>query len=392
MTLHPVELWTYLKRDYLPGRDGPSKVFFVTLEIPAGALEGLSADFTRKLEKRFGDKDKALFHYTLDASAHYVLIRDGEGGLIFLTDGSRSSHFAGLWDTWFLDTHNEVARYRSPELQAPEMPVFTRDQYAELWRRIEPNKQFLRELETQTLQYEALKQAAFGSLLNYSTTEMLAYLTLLNYVEVPKIATITSFGKRILQVNKVYTDMISDTHIWINKKLAELVKVRIQSYTQTAAALARGEGEVPYPPGFAETIPGYLHAAGFPSELRGTFGNGSGASPAVLSVHPEGIGFFGMTLAVGEKPDIVFFVEPLNIPAAVFSRKGGKSGGAYAFKGRLSVVTVAHDEAADAFFNRTMAGFVKAGKQINLDISVTGEKVVIKAPRLFRRSFIVFQN
>jgi hypothetical protein len=392
MTLYPVELWTYLKRDYLPGRGGPSKIFFATLEIPAGAAEGLSEDFAGKLEERFGGKDRELFHYILEASAHYVLIRDGEGGVVFLTDGSRSPHFAGLWDTWFLDTHDEIARYQSPELRAPEQPVFTRDQYAEIWRRIEPNKQFLRELEIRTLQYAALKKAAFDSLLNYSAMDLFAQVTLLNYVDVPKIATITSFGKQILQVNKVYTDMISDTQIWINQKLMELLKARIQSYTQIAAALARGEGEVPYPAGFAETIPGYLQAAGFPAELRGTFGNGSAASPAVLSINPEGIGFFGMALTVGEKPDIVFFIEPLNIPAAVFPRNGGKPGGNYSFKGRLSVITVTHDEEANEFFNRTMAGFVKAGKQINLDISVKGEKVIIKHRRLFRRSFMVFQN
>ncbi|MDR1100467.1 MAG: hypothetical protein LBL28_08315, partial [Treponema sp.] len=392
MILHPVELWTYLKREYLPGRDGPSKLFFVTLEIPAGALEGLSEDFSGKLKERFGDKDRELFHYTLGASIHYVLIRDGEGGLIFLTDESRSSHFAGIWDAWFLDTHNEIARYQSPELQAPGQPVFTREQYAELWRRIEPNKEFLRQLEAQTLQYAALKRAAFDSLLNYSTIDLITRLTLLNYVEVPKIATITSFGRPILQVNKVYTDMISDTQIWINKKLIELLKARIRSYTQTAAALAAGEGEAAYPPGFAETIPGYLYAAGFPAELRGTFGNGDSASPAVLSINPEGIGFFGMTLTVGEKPDIVFLIEPLNIPAAVFSRKAGKPGGEYSFKGRLSVLTVTHDEAADEYFNQVLSEFVKVGMRINLNISIKGEKVVIKNIRPLRRNFMVFQN
>jgi hypothetical protein len=391
MTLHPVELWTYLKRDYLPGRDGPSKIFFVTLDIPAGALDGLSEDFARKLEERFGDKDKALFHYTLEASIHYILIRDGAGGLIFLTDETRSKHFAGLWDVCFFETHNEIARYQSPELRAPEGPVFSRDQYAEIWRRIEPNKKFLRELETQVLQYEALKQAAFSSELSYSTMDMFARITLLNYVEVPKIATITSFGKRILQVNKVYTDMISDTQIWINKKLIELLKIRIRSYTQTAAALAKGEGEVSLPSGFAETIPGYLRAAGFPDESRGIFCGGSDASPAVLTVNPEGMGFFGMTLAVGGKPDFVFFIEPQNIPAAVFSRKG-RPGRAYSFKGRLSVVSVSPGQDADAYFNRTIAGFAKAGKDITLDIRVKGNEVVIKAPRPFHRDFIVFQS
>ncbi|MDR0623340.1 MAG: hypothetical protein LBG10_02820 [Treponema sp.] len=391
MILHPVELWTYLKRDYLPGRDGPAKMFFVTLDIPAGAREGLSEDFARKLRERFGGKDKDLFHYTLAASAHYILIQDGEGGVIFLTDETRSNHFAG-WDTWFLETHAEIARYRSPELQAPEGPVFTRDQYAEIWRRIEPNKKFLWELETQVLQYEALKQAAFGSYLTYSSMDLFTRITLLNYVEVPKIATITSFGKRILQVNKVYTDWISDTQIWIDKKLIELLKIRIQSYTQTAAALAKGEGEVSFPPGFAETIPGYLRAAGFPGESRGIFGRGSDASPAVLTISPEGMGFFGMTLTVGEKPDFVFFIEPMNIPAVVFSRKGGKTGRAYSFKGRLSVISVSRGQEADAYFNRTIAGLAKAGKDINLEIRVKENEVLIKVPRPFFRDFVVFQS
>jgi hypothetical protein len=391
MILHPVELWTYLKRDYLPGRDGPSKIFFATLDIPAGAMDGLSEDFARKLRERFGGRDKELFHYTLEASVHYVLIRDGEGGVIFLTDERRSNHFAGLWDDWFLETHNEIARYQSPELRAPEGPVFTRDDYAEIWRRIEPNKKFQRELEAQVLQYEALKQAAFGSELTYSTMDLISRITLLNYVDVPKIATITSFGGRIIQVNKVYTDMISDTQIWINRKLIELLKTRILSYTQTAGALAKGEGEVSFPPGFAETIPGYLRAAGIPGESRGTFGGGSDASPAVLTVNPGGMGFFGMTLAVGEKPDFVFFIEPLNIPAAVFS-KGGKAGRAYSFKGKLSVISVSRGEAEDEYFNRTIARFAKTGKDINLEIRVKGNEVVIKNPRPFHRGFVVFRS
>jgi hypothetical protein len=392
MIFHPVELWTYLKRDYLPGRDGPSKIFFATLDIPAGALEGLSEDFARKLGERFGGRDKALFHYTLEASSHYVLIRDGDGGVMFLTDETRSNHFAGFWDTWFLEAHREIARYQSPELQAPERTVFTRDEYAELWRRIEPNREFLRELETQVLQYEALKQAAFGSYLTYSVMDLHARIALLNYVEVPKIATITSFGKRILQVNKVYTDMISDTQIWINKKLIELLKIRIRAYTQTAEALARGEGKASFPPGFAETIPGYLQTAGLPGERRGSFGNGSDTSPAVLTINPGGMGFFGMTLAVGEKPDFVFFIEPLNIPAAVFSRRAGKAGGAYTFRGKLSVISVSPGDETAAYFNRTIADLAKAGKDMTLRIRVKGNEVRITNPRPFRRDFVVFQS
>jgi hypothetical protein len=392
MILHPVELWTYLKRDYLPGRDGPSKVFFATLDIPAGALEGLPEDFAQRIRERFGSRDKVLFHYTLEASEHYILIRDGDGGVIFLTDETRSSHFAGFWDTWFLEAHQEIARYQSPELQAPERRVYGRDDYAELWRRIEPNREFLRELEAQVFQYEALKQAAFGSELTYSTMDFITRITMLNYVDVPKIATITSFGGRILQVNKVYTDMMSDTQIWINKKLIELLKTRIRFYTETAEALAKGAAAVPVSPGFAETIPGYLRAVGLPDESRGSFGGGSGASQAVLTINPGGMGFFGMTLTVGEKPDFVFFIEPLNIPASVFSRKDGKAGRALTFRGRLSVISVSPGDETAAYFNRTIAGLEKAGKDITLKIRVRGNDVRITNPRPFRRDFVLFQT
>jgi hypothetical protein len=240
-------------------------------------------------------------------------------------------------------------------------------------------------------QYEALKQAAFGSELSYSTMDLIAQLTLLNYVDVPKIATITTFGKRILQVNKVYTDMISDTQIWINKKLMELLNARIRIYTQTAGALAEGKEEVSFPPGFAETLSGYFEAAGLPSELRGVLGSGSDASPAVLSINPEGLGFFGMTLTVGEKLDFVFFIDPLKVPA-VFLRNGGNSGRSCSFKGRLSVITVPRDESAEARFNRIMDNLVKTGPYINLKISIKGDEVIIKNIRPLRRSFILFQS
>jgi hypothetical protein len=39
LKLHPLEMWTYIKRDYLPGRTGSPKMFLVTLEIPENAFD-----------------------------------------------------------------------------------------------------------------------------------------------------------------------------------------------------------------------------------------------------------------------------------------------------------------------------------------------------------------
>jgi hypothetical protein len=68
------EMWTYLKRDYLPGRTGSPKLFLVTLEIPDNAFDGLSEAFAGQLAQKYAQHDKRLFQYTMAASNRFIFL------------------------------------------------------------------------------------------------------------------------------------------------------------------------------------------------------------------------------------------------------------------------------------------------------------------------------
>ena len=105
LKLYPVEMWSYLKRDYLPGRTGSPKMFMVTLAIPDNAFDGLSAAFTAALRQKYTQNDKKLFQYTIAASSHYILLRDTDDtkSVIFLTDGSVADQYTEFRQTWLVN-------------------------------------------------------------------------------------------------------------------------------------------------------------------------------------------------------------------------------------------------------------------------------------------------
>ena len=164
LKLHPVEMWTYLKRDYLPGRIGPPKLFLVTLEIPKNALSGLSADFTSRINEKFAKDDRMLFKYTMSASSRFLVMRntaevnaENQNSALFLTDGTISNYFPEFRRTWHITQYDEFRRYASPEL------VFTTGNYDELNRKIVLNKAFLAELKKRIAGLRNDKAAAIAA-------------------------------------------------------------------------------------------------------------------------------------------------------------------------------------------------------------------------------------
>jgi hypothetical protein len=389
--LHPVEIWTYIRRDYLPGRTGPPKLYFVTLEIPGDALDGRSEAFQARVKEKFGAYDKVLFHYTMEASTNYMILWDGSEGLLVL---SREPVIGDFWEhrySWFFEGYEEIARYHSPELQVPKRTVYTREHYAEIWRRIEPNRRLKRELETQIAEYEAMKKAAFSLNMVYSTLDFIGRISLLNFIDIPKIYTITRFGKRILKVNRTYTDLISDNRIWIDRNLIDLLDIRIKSYTLMAERIARGEPAASFPAGFGETARGYWKIAGIPAELEGTFNDGEDALPAFLSPELLDQGFFGWILQAGEVPLFSFTVEIEDSPRIIYERNGKRAEDApYHFRGTLSLnLTNTHGEGAS--YNKSIAPFLE-GKRIKVDMSFDGKELVIRYKRFLKKDFIVFRG
>jgi hypothetical protein len=391
--LHPIEMWTYLQRDYQPGRTGPPKIFFVTLEIPENAMDGLSPEFQEQLNLKFKDTDKVLFHYIMEASSNYIVLRDDSGRNLVLTNDTLTGPFPENRYAWFFHGYDEIARYNSPELTVEEQPAYTREQYAEIWRKSESNRIFKKELEDRIIEYKTLKKSAFKLDMVYNNLDFISRITLLNFIDIPKIYTITRFGRKILTVNKTYTDLISDNRVWIDTKLIELLDMRIKAYTGLAARLARGEPAVVFPRGFAETAAGYWTRAGLPFEMRGSFGSGSEMMPASLTGELLEQGFFGWVLTVGDEGLFSLLVEPEDAAKTIFSRNGKTAlEEPYHFKGILSINSINLEGEGRAYFSRTIGSLSRSNERIKVDIRFDGEELVIKHRRFWGRDFIVFQG
>ncbi|MDR2491494.1 MAG: hypothetical protein LBD20_08860 [Spirochaetaceae bacterium] len=162
LKLHPVEMWTYLKRDYLPGRTGSPKLFFATLEIPEGAFASLTEDFARHLTERFVKNDRKLFQYTIAASNRYMIMRDTEEAesLWFLTDTSLSNNYTEFQTIRHIENFAELQRYYAPELMLQAETTLTPEILAE---KIALNKQFLDALKhtIRTLKWSQLTAFKF---------------------------------------------------------------------------------------------------------------------------------------------------------------------------------------------------------------------------------------
>ncbi|MDR1399375.1 MAG: hypothetical protein LBJ41_05590 [Treponema sp.] len=229
LKLYPVEMWSYLKRNYLPGRTASPKMFMVTLAIPDNAFDGLSAAFTEQLTEKYAKNDKKLFQYTIAASSHYIFLRDTEDteSVIFLTDGSVSDQYTEFQQTWLVNDFEETARYYSPELTIDHRAVIS---YEDLINKIELNKTFRDELKYQVRTLKWSQLTAFKFNFGYIPAHYIARITPLRFVDMPKIRTVTTFGEMVILANSSYIYTTSNVRISAYEKIIELLEVRLRYY------------------------------------------------------------------------------------------------------------------------------------------------------------------
>ncbi|MDR3336399.1 MAG: hypothetical protein LBT16_04265 [Treponema sp.] len=343
LKLYPVELWTYIKRDYLPGRTGAPKLFFVTLDIPENAFTGLSEEFTNRLREKFARKDKVLFQFTMAASTRYIFMRDKNdiGSVLFLTDGTLSDYFPEFRRTWYIENYDELRRYHSPELTFDDHAILTREQYEELCQKIEMNKTFLRELKARISLLRRNKFSAITLDMVYIPLHYIGRFTPLRFIDAPKIRTMTNYGNEIVLANSAYTDIVSNTRIWVDKKIIELLETRILMFEETAKQFEKTKGPIAIPHWFSEAIAGYWDIAGLPHKVSGTFYNPAlpllltGQIPAVLTFTKDKTGqdfgwyftcgeFAPDEFTIGENASFSFFLDPRKSAKTIYSR-GGKT-------------------------------------------------------------------
>jgi hypothetical protein len=238
LKLYPVEMWTYLKRDYLPGRTGSPKLFLATLAIPGGAFDGLSPEFTARLTEKYARHDKKIFQYTLAAANRYLFLRDAgdTGSVYFLSDGAASNHYPTFNQALFVEDFGETGRYEAPELLIdPGIAI----SYEGALEKIALNRAFRDELKHRIRVLKWSQLTAFKFNFGYVPAHYLARLTPLRFVDLPKIHTVTGFGERIVLANSAYINTVSTIRIGTLERMAELLKERLRSYNELAKGLLR---------------------------------------------------------------------------------------------------------------------------------------------------------
>ncbi|MFP3090747.1 hypothetical protein LQZ21_10530 [Treponema sp. TIM-1] len=110
LKLYPVEMWTYLKRNYVPGRTGSPKTFWATLVIPPNAFDGLSETFVQRLTEKYAEHDKPLFQYVIWAQDRYILMREtgNDEDVLFLTDGTLPRQYPQFEQIWYVNRFEEI--------------------------------------------------------------------------------------------------------------------------------------------------------------------------------------------------------------------------------------------------------------------------------------------
>jgi hypothetical protein len=246
LKLHPVEMWAYLKRDYLPGRTGAPKLFLVTLEIPPNALDGLSEEFTQALTAQYLKNDRKLFQYTLAASPRFLVLRDtgNLSSVLFLTDGSLSNNLSEFRPSYLVEDFAELQRYLDPELAFAPGTSLTAADAEELANKIEANKLFRKVLTYQIRTLKWSELTAFKFNFGYIPLHYIARFSPLRFVDVPKIRTVTEFGKKLVLANSAYNKVIATIRIALYDEMIKTVEARIKSYKASAKRLSKGAESV----------------------------------------------------------------------------------------------------------------------------------------------------
>ncbi|MDR1894116.1 MAG: hypothetical protein LBQ61_05400 [Spirochaetales bacterium] len=333
LTLYPVELWTYQKRDFLPGRTGPPKMFLGTLGVDENALTGLSDSFAGFIRERFGQNDRKLFQYTLAAKNNFCLLRDRdkEDSVVFLTDGTISGNFSELTNTQYIDYSDVLLKYHSAELTIEDSVRDVLRTPGELYEKIEGNKNLRNALKARINGLERLKVFAFFMSFGYLPLDGIIKYSPLRFVDLPKLRTMTRFGETIVLINGAAINHLSDIETWVYQKIIDSLDLRIDCYTGIAKHLREEPGPVSPPPWFSEQITDYWDIAGLPHEIEGVFfspQHNPREIPAVLTFTPQqgGQQVFGWHLTVGQAPSWTLFVDPQKSAKTIYQR-GGKSPG-----------------------------------------------------------------
>ena len=391
LILHPVEIWTYLLRDS-PGRDRTPKTFFVTLELPPGAADGVSSEFRRELGVLLS-ADRELFRFVMEAASDYLFIepigRRKPEGRIFLTRDGKPGPLPGAARLEAVTELSEFSQYHSPELVLSGGPAFGRERFTEVSAKAAANRALRAEIEERISRNKKTGNKATRSRVVYDAFNFLTHATLLYWIDFPKIYTLTRFGGAILGNADEQANFLAETRIRLDLKLLELLRIRIGVYESIADSLASGTETAEFPAFFAESFLGYWRLAGLPERAEGRFwGRGAGSDylPARLLPDPLEREFPGWILEIGADNSFVFLVEVDRAADAVFSGRRP-----YRLKGNLRLVSTAASETDRTLYDAVLRP-VLDGDAVDVDIRWDGAELSILQSRGKNQGLVFFSG
>ena len=318
LTLHPVEMWTYLVR-YNPGLDGTSKKFFVTVEHPENFFANINnPEIKTLLLKLFENKNKVLFSFIAEATDEYFqMIPNKEGTkpntIFFLTkQNSNISSNPEVYKATRLYEQSNVKLFLDESLLLDANKTYTIQNRSFIQTKLERNKlykQFLfKELET----LKKYKYKTNISRWGYNIIDLITSITFLNKIDFPKIKTISMFGNDIMTTNAITMQHATDAKQWAYNHIIELLEMRIQAYQNLIDKFDDNNFSSELPFYLMNSYPEFFEKIGMPDLLKGY-------SPLYEKtaelITQDDIPFFpGFILGIGDCSNYILYLVEINNP------------------------------------------------------------------------------
>jgi len=406
LKLHPLEMWTYHKRDYLPGRTGSPKILLVTLEIPDNVFELISDEFRNILTAKFGMYHHKLFHYIMAASNSYIIFREfnDDNSLIFLTDGTISTHYSQLHAGSYIENFNEVQKYYSQEMIINDNSDLTIDLLTE---KIAVNKQFIKELKYQIRVLKWSQLTAFKFNAGYIPAHYIAKITPLRFFNNP-IRTVTAFSDKLILANSAYTYTTTNSRINVYEKIIEMLETRILCYNDLLKVVSSGDiteiNELTIPVWYSDNITDYWNIAGLPNTIEGIFYTPQAVFTAQLPVQITASLTFvqqqsdknvsGWFFAIGNSSSFSIFMESSNSAKTIYSSRGlSPQERRLQFDCKLYINNSANNAVERDIIERCLQPFISGtSESINVRITFDGRTLEIREYPARRVNPVIFKG
>lgn len=227
VTMHPVEIWSYMFR-HDPGLDGTAKRFFVTFSVSELNRQQLSPEFREELDRIFTGKDLTLFSSTAEATENYLHLHipdtpDGNIDIYLFSSPDMDKREMLVLDSPVLNHfhHKELI------LKAGTYSIRDRSMIEE---KIEKNLDYLNLLREDRKLFSYYSKSARKTSIRYAIFDIISSLTMLDQLNFPKLKTLSYFGTDIISNNRTFYRNIVKNRKGIYKHVEELLELRIDSY------------------------------------------------------------------------------------------------------------------------------------------------------------------